>query len=1102
MKKNIEINDYQSRVWGLLLLISIYFLCSLTQAEVTLDGSVGPAGALNGPDYQVTENLGKRAGSNLFHSFGRFNLNASESATFSGSSGIKNVISRVTGGQTSNIDGTLRVSIPNANLYLLNPAGVIFGQNAKLDVPGSFHVSTADYLKFQDGIDFYSGDAIAPDTLSTAEPEAFGFLDNDIAGISLLGNTGSILEVQQGSTLSIIGGDITSENTSIYAPGGQINIASAASAGEISFNESGIQTKSDGFMAMGNIHISHNPLVPRLTPRPTFTIANVDASNDTAGKIFIRGGELVMDNSLITSNTNNGNGGGINISLTDDLDISAPEQTLGSSSTRSEITSISFGDGKAGNIAITAHTFDVRDNALIDNSPHSKGDGGDLSINAEFLNVLNGGKIINQVGGIATGNGGNLKIDANSINLSGKDTVISTKMFGDNGGTDLIITANALEIRDQASINSSIFSKGDGGEVTINAENLKVLDGGKIINKVEAEASSGKSGNLKINAKSIFLSGEDAIISSEVFGDSAGGDLVITAIALEVRDQASIDSSIFNKGDGGEFTINAENLKVLDGGKIINKVDAKARGKSGNLKIDAKNVFLSGKDALISSEVFGDSAGGDLVISANVLEVRDQASIDSSIFGKGGGGDLTISADNLKIFDGGKIINKVESEATGKGGNLKVDANNIVLSGKVATISTEVLGGSDGGDLTVKANNLIVQNGALIDSSNSGSGTSGKLDVSAKNIILSGDITGIINEALEHSTGELSKLSVTADNLKIQNGAGIKTRTFGAVHGGDMTIAVDKIEMNSNADISASTQGSGNAGNITIKSKNMALSGEGTDISSEARVRETRGLGSGSAGNIIISVGDMIVRDGASISTSDFDVSSNAGEGTSGNIVISLNDTLRLENKGIISTQTQKANAGNITINKGKFLWLSDSSIETSVQNDKGNGGNIFISTPVTALDNSSLIAQAQKGQGGNIKITGFLFKSPNSIVSASSELGIDGNIDLKPDTNISGSLAVLPDSFLDESQQLSERCTARLGNNSSSFVVKGRGGAPLRPGDLAPSNFLDYLPREGSLSQDKQRLDHLSHSNNRSSPYSSLGKKSQLVSMSIDCAP
>jgi filamentous hemagglutinin family protein len=178
-----EKNNHQfTRRYRLLLLCSC-LLSNLAQSEVTLDGSLGVTSALRGPDFQITEDLGTRAGSNLFHSFGRFNLNSSQSATFSGSPGINNVIGRVTGGQTSTIDGTLRVSIPNANLYLLNPAGVIFGENATLDVPGSFHASTANYLKLQDGVRFNSGAATTPQVLTTAAPEAFGFLGENPAGI-------------------------------------------------------------------------------------------------------------------------------------------------------------------------------------------------------------------------------------------------------------------------------------------------------------------------------------------------------------------------------------------------------------------------------------------------------------------------------------------------------------------------------------------------------------------------------------------------------------------------------------------------------------------------------------------------------------------------------------------------------------------------------------------------------------------------------------------------------------------------------------------------------------------------------------------------------
>jgi filamentous hemagglutinin family protein len=110
---------------------------------------MGSAGTLSGPDYQITQDVGKLENGNLFHSFGRFNINSTESATFSGSAGIKNIISRVTGGQASTIDGVLRSTISGANVFFLNPAGIIFGENASLDVQGSFHASTADYLKLR-----------------------------------------------------------------------------------------------------------------------------------------------------------------------------------------------------------------------------------------------------------------------------------------------------------------------------------------------------------------------------------------------------------------------------------------------------------------------------------------------------------------------------------------------------------------------------------------------------------------------------------------------------------------------------------------------------------------------------------------------------------------------------------------------------------------------------------------------------------------------------------------------------------------------------------------------------------------------------------------
>ncbi len=170
----------RSRHWPALLRTGSYLvLAMLTSrmalAEVSTDGTLGRRVTRTGPNFAIGADLGQVRGRNLFHSFERFNIDTGGRVTFTGPGGIKNVISRVTGGERSSIDGTLASTIPGADFYLLNPAGILFGPNARLDVKGAFHASTADELRFADGAVFSALDT-AGSTLSVAEPQAFGFL--------------------------------------------------------------------------------------------------------------------------------------------------------------------------------------------------------------------------------------------------------------------------------------------------------------------------------------------------------------------------------------------------------------------------------------------------------------------------------------------------------------------------------------------------------------------------------------------------------------------------------------------------------------------------------------------------------------------------------------------------------------------------------------------------------------------------------------------------------------------------------------------------------------------------------------------------------------
>src|SRR5712691_5277283 len=243
-------------VAGILTLVCALLPSAPLHAQIILDGSLGPRPTLTGPYYKIGADLGQIRGGNLFHSFGQFNVRTSESATFTGPASIANILSRVTGGSPSWIDGLLRSEIPGANFFLLNPSGVIFGRNASLAVSGSFHVSTADFIRLADGGVFHASLG-KPTVLTVAPPAAFGFLAANPASISI---QDSELIVPAGKTLSLVGGDVRITGGplgQLQAPSGRIVIASVGSPGEVAFNSSTQSPELDlrSFERLGRIEL-------------------------------------------------------------------------------------------------------------------------------------------------------------------------------------------------------------------------------------------------------------------------------------------------------------------------------------------------------------------------------------------------------------------------------------------------------------------------------------------------------------------------------------------------------------------------------------------------------------------------------------------------------------------------------------------------------------------------------------------------------------------------------------------------------------------------------------------------------------------------------
>jgi len=453
-------NIYLTKI--LCLICLLFFYEQHVYAEVVFDDTLREdnLGLAYEGNFEIPSDLGKQVGNNLFHSFKTFNINENEQASFSGPASIQNIFSRVTGGESSLINGSLEVQIPNADFYLLNPAGVIFGPDASLNVNGSFHVSTADYISFENE-NFYA-EPLEMETLSTSAPTAFGFLDSDIARISVEGkdilltqddNNQAGINVPEGKTISFIGGDIdiqksyykdNNNNTiTINAPSGNINLISIKSPGEINITESGFQ--SDGINKMGDISIADN--------------ASVDVSGDGSGNITIYADDFVLtgDSKNRANSFGEKDGGKIDIILDNNLQINDT----------SSIESLAYGKGEPAEIKIFANNLKLNKNSIlyngtsglihtgVESSKLDKQKGGDIKLIAENIFFHDTSSIKEDSSGNNT-NGGSIKLIGGNITIakplepSGGNLILvdSTVNKASGAAFELIITSSSLIDRD------------------------------------------------------------------------------------------------------------------------------------------------------------------------------------------------------------------------------------------------------------------------------------------------------------------------------------------------------------------------------------------------------------------------------------------------------------------------------------------------------------------------------------------------------------------------------------------------------------------------------------------------------------------------------
>lgn len=808
-------------------------------AGITTDGSVGAVTTLSGT-MTIPQSLGTTAGSNLFHSFSTFNIVPGESATFTTSTALSNVISRVTGGSPSAISGLLKLDASVGGgtpaFWFINPAGVTFGAGASIDMPGAFHVGTADYVKFPDG-NFYA-DLSKTSTFSTAPPKAFGFLGTTRSNIDVSGDT--IIWTQPQQPISIIAGDVTVDSAGIWSQGGDIRIL-ALGPGPQEVALSGALPQAYGNLNMLNL-------------------GQIDASGwgtCAAGNILVSAGNININYAFINNSANggiSGDGGR--------LDIAAAGTLLMANG--AYIFSDTYSSDNSSAINVTAKNIRIDGQGRLTGIESAAtgisatGNLGPVTVTAtDTLSLFNGG-MISSVNGYSPGNGGVVRVLADMINIDGQGTGIFT------------------------GIASQAYSSGISGDVSVAATGTLSLTNGGLI--AGGTISSAKSADITIQAGTLTLSGGQGStgIYSQAERGSTGnaGSINVTADTITIDGQGILTSSIqtlissnalpTSSGTAGTVTVSAHgNLQILNNGAISSSTFSSGAAESVNVtagKITIDGGGHSGFTGIGSNADVGSSndAGFVTVSSTGNLSIIDGGEIATITKSSGNAGMISVSADTLTIdgqdsnllFTG--IVSDAEPGSSGNAGTVDVSVTGELYLINVGQISSSTFSSGRGGSVTVQAGALSLNKSLILATAFSGSsGQTGNVTVTANDITLSksGQIS-IQNDATvaDPSLQTPTSITVTAPRIALQD-ASISAASTGNVAASNIVINFGNLLHLDPSSITTSAS-LGNGGDITINGGNGLLWLDNSQITTSVLG------GTGNGGDISISAGAMFMNTG------------------------------------------------------------------------------------------------------------------------------------------------------------------------------------------------------------------------------------------------
>ncbi|MEA5464072.1 two-partner secretion domain-containing protein [Leptothoe sp. PORK10 BA2] len=973
----------------------------LALAQVTPDATLGAEGSLVSPGIDVRGDVadliegGAVQEGNLFHSFLEFNIGDGQRVYFANPVGIESILSRVTGGNPSAIFGTLGVD-GAADLFLLNPNGIIFGENVALDIEGSFYASTAEAISVGSGV--YSATAPEQSSLLTVNPSALvsshlsdasGDIENrgqlaaqgnltlaannlDLQGqvaaggdLTLLGNAVQIRDAVDTPFVGFAGGDLLvqgNEGVDIVA---------------LSHPDSGLYSYGDMVLR------SANPVGgdAHYWSGGSFRVENLDGSiSDLFSPIdpIIRAFGDVFIEDYLGSSLHILAGGAVTIGT---AEITAPDSgTVGIDFLQETIT---LSDGTVVQIdGAVQPTLDVRAgvNPVALGSPPPEVLTGfnpvtdtffgeafttetpstaDITVGDVFIAAPNGLVLLtNQYQPNPALAGGNIVVTGNGIYGDG----IDARGFGGQGGA-VYLDARA----DVSVINSFINTTGLGvvGDVVVNADGTVRFDG------TDGSRTTGAFANI--------ASG----------GEGTGGDVRINAANLEVLNGAQINALVLGTGQGGNVALNIEGLARFEG-----------------TDPDGRNA--SGANSNIAPDGVG--RGGDVQLTAGTLEVLNGAQLSASTFGEGDAGSVILVVEGLARFEG---TNPDGSSPSG------------------AFSSIQSTGVGQGGDVQLTAGTLEVLNGAQLNAGTSGEGEAGSVILVVEGLArfegtnpIDGSRSGAFSSIESDGVGTGGDVQLTAGTLEVLNGAQLDASTFGAGKagsvilmveglarfegtnpidgtpsgafssiqpngvgtGGDVQLTAGILEVLNGAQLSASTLGEGDAGSVILVVEGLArFEGTNPDGRNASGANSASGFdGVGQGGDVRLTAGTLEVLNGAQLSASTL------GEGDAGNVILVVEGLARFEGTNPDGSRPSGANSaieldgvgtgGDVRLTAGTLKVLNGAQLSASTSGEGDAGSVILVVEGLARFEGTnpdgrsasgvfSSIAPDGAGTGGDVQL-------------------------------------------------------------------------------------------------------------------------------------